>query len=116
MDIPSIRISGTETLFRWISFEAFLSRGKLACANLQATTAEAVERSSATHDVQMRSAKQRFSRLYSQLTKRFETFWAERFTSVLVEDALAACLTNGRGLHYFECGAGRIGSGVRHYN
>ena len=41
----------------------------------------------------MKEFKQRFSRWYNKLTKRFGTLWAERFTSVLVEDAPTALRT-----------------------
>ena len=38
----------------------------------------------------MKELKQRFSRWYNQSHERFGTFWAERFKSVLVEDASEA--------------------------
>ena len=37
----------------------------------------------------MKEFKQRFSRWYNKQTGRFGTLWAERFTSLLVENALA---------------------------
>ena len=41
----------------------------------------------------MKEYKQRFSRWYNKTTGRFGTLWAERFTSVLVEDSAAALRT-----------------------
>ena len=41
----------------------------------------------------MKDFKQRFSRWYNKKTRRFGTLWAERFTSVLVEDSPAALRT-----------------------
>ncbi len=41
----------------------------------------------------MKEFKQRFSRWYNKATGRFGTFWAERFTSVLVEDSRRAVRT-----------------------
>ena len=41
----------------------------------------------------MKEFKQRFSRWYNKTTGRFGTLWAERFTSVLVEDSGAALRT-----------------------
>ena len=41
----------------------------------------------------MKDFKQRFSRWYNKRTRRFGTLWAERFTSVLVEDSPAALRT-----------------------
>ena len=38
----------------------------------------------------MKEFKQRFSRWYNRHTGRFGTLWAERFTSVLVEDAVSS--------------------------
>ena len=37
--------------------------------------------------------KQRFSRWYNKRMERFGTLWAERFTSVVVEDSTAALRT-----------------------
>ena len=41
----------------------------------------------------MKEFKQRFSRWYNKTTGRFGTLWAERFTSVLVEDSRRAVRT-----------------------
>ncbi len=41
----------------------------------------------------MKEFKQRFSRWYNKTTGRFGTLWAERFTSVLVEDSTRAVRT-----------------------
>ncbi len=41
----------------------------------------------------MKEFKQRFSRWYNKTTGRFGTLWAERFTSVLVEDSMTALRT-----------------------
>ena len=41
----------------------------------------------------MKELKQRFSRWYNKTTGRFGTLWAERFTSVVVEDSVAALRT-----------------------
>ena len=41
----------------------------------------------------MKEVKQRFSRWYNKTTGRFGTLWAERFTSVVVEDSAAALRT-----------------------
>ena len=41
----------------------------------------------------MKEFKQRFSRWYNKVTGRFGTLWAERFTSVVVEDSAVALRT-----------------------
>ncbi len=92
-----VELSDTELLAKMVKFygkkgilTALAQEGLKVRGKIDADIRESVVSRMGDVSAFMKELKQRFSRWYNKTMGRFGTLWAERFTSVVVEDSAAA--------------------------